>query len=1029
MLLDRLVSHIQDGRKEIVFVVGSPLTAPVSMGQAGVANVSAITAMIRGMFEANPRLLEKFDQQIKLSQNPYQAAFKFLNGIRGQDAANLVIRQAVWMAHKGSSTSSLLSNGSEISETQLGQLENDLNAWNLSPGVDALGKISSLQENNFCNTIITSNFDPLIEVSIRKAGGVAWQTILHSDGSVNQSKASGTQIIHIHGYWRGSDTLHTSTQLLQRRPVLKNSLIGTLSHKLLVFIGYGGWDDILMETLSNLVNNQSAYPDVIWTFFNDIPTVNERLDASLRGGLDRGRVTMYAGIDCHKFFPQLLGQLKPPEIHSVSVLDLSKVAQGDHNSTLGDPVPVKSVDHPNDRRALSIAHLRARRVDCDRPPNIEAWVGRDAELRSLDVSDAKVVAICGIGGQGKSVLASKYLKNVEANETAYSFWDWRDCKEEGDRIRTQLIALIERITGDQSIRSMLHVSSEVELIEVFLDISSELPGVFVFDNVDNYVDLEKGLFVGLLDTLVRKFSSSNAKGRLIVTCRPQIQYDSSAVITFNLSGIDIDETIDLFRQRSSLSICHVDDIKSAHEITKGHAFWLDLIAVQVGRVPGVTLKHLLEDFRRGRGDSPDVLSSIWKRLSDREKVLLRSMAEIVQPETENMLDKLVSQKLNYQKFKKAIKALIQLNLVVVKRENNAPDLYDLHPLVRQFVRKSFDKPERATYIQFVLAQYTVIIKNMGSILGVHLPAPMIERWSQKVELEVEAGLYEDAFGTLSKAGNALVGGGHVEEFIRVARKLFESVDWVSASSKVSQFDQVLARLINCLQLLGEVEDVDDLMRRYEQTIPTKTARYIGYCNVRCHLHWLREEFSEAIKWGEKGVKLKTESDVDTDIDCGHNLALAKRDGGNPKEALAFFLKDVPLQEAEILADDTNSKDGPFFGNIGRCLYLIGDVKLAIKFYRRSARIIEDDESASRRENQCYARQWIAEAFLALGRAERAAVFFMECERLLHDIAPYKSRKIRQKIYDIGLGISRIEILYGESGKIVDDWIYGKSALL
>ena len=40
----------------------------------------------------------------------------------------------------------------------------------------------------------------------------------------------------------------------------------------------------------------------------------------------------------------------------------------------------------------------------DRPPNIDIWVGRDAELRSLETSRAKVISICGIGGQGKSVL-------------------------------------------------------------------------------------------------------------------------------------------------------------------------------------------------------------------------------------------------------------------------------------------------------------------------------------------------------------------------------------------------------------------------------------------------------------------------------------------------------------------------------------------------------------------------------------------------------------------------------------------------
>jgi hypothetical protein len=81
--------------------------------------------------------------------------------------------------------------------------------------------------------------------------------------------------------------------------------------------------------------------------------------------------------------------------------------------------------------------------ECDTPPPILAWVGRSTELSLMETSGIKVIAITGIGGQGKSTLAAKFLVN---GENASRFYDWRDCKEEGNTLHTQIVRIIERIT-------------------------------------------------------------------------------------------------------------------------------------------------------------------------------------------------------------------------------------------------------------------------------------------------------------------------------------------------------------------------------------------------------------------------------------------------------------------------------------------------------------------------------------------------------------------------------------------------------
>ena len=62
--------------------------------------------------------------------------------------------------------------------------------------------------------MLTTNFDPLIGVSISAAGGTSFRTILHRDGNISLTEGDGSHIVYLHGYWFGSDTLHTPRLLI-----------------------------------------------------------------------------------------------------------------------------------------------------------------------------------------------------------------------------------------------------------------------------------------------------------------------------------------------------------------------------------------------------------------------------------------------------------------------------------------------------------------------------------------------------------------------------------------------------------------------------------------------------------------------------------------------------------------------------------------------------------------------------------------------------------------------------------------------
>ncbi len=161
-LLYRLCEGLAESRKEVVFVVGAPLTAPHD-NQAGVADVDGVVEMIRNEFIRKPGQIAQLDNQLSGADNRYQVAFDFLSGRAGQDAANKIIKHAVFRAVNPQESVNSTETLDDLIEDQLRSLDNAPQMWHLSPAVTALGALAAGHPSRFGRTIITSNFDPLIE--------------------------------------------------------------------------------------------------------------------------------------------------------------------------------------------------------------------------------------------------------------------------------------------------------------------------------------------------------------------------------------------------------------------------------------------------------------------------------------------------------------------------------------------------------------------------------------------------------------------------------------------------------------------------------------------------------------------------------------------------------------------------------------------------------------------------------------------------------------------------------------------------
>lgn len=981
-LLERLTAGTASSGRAVVFLVGSGLTAPVDKGLPGVPGVDGVIELIEQAFDDESQRNELRDS-LRDKDNRYQEAFRFLYGRRGPQAANIIIRNAVASARLALADGPRYTLNATTSDEACRAFDADIAGWHLTPGVSALGELLADYPDRCGRTVLTTNFDPLIGTAIGAAGGTSFRTHLHRDGNLTQTAGTGTHIVHLHGYWYGSDTLHTPRQLGQPRPQLRASLSHLIRDQPLVVLAYGGWDDAFSRALIEVVLDDSAFPEIIWCFRDAVPRVRTQLLNVLMPGIDRGRVSLYGGINCNQFLPKLLAAWKIREqpLRVRRQIEL---------------LPTAPFLSTNPSAALpSRVRLQLLNADEDRPPILEYYVGREQELAELESSPFRVAFITGIGGQGKSALAASFFNSV-TSQANFEYRCWRDCKEQSEKFEDNIVSLIE-LLNDGRVKAGELAKQPIEtLANLFSALTEDLSLLVVFDNMDHYVDLETRKLTGSAGDFIHHFLAARSKARLVITCRPSIEDSSTDVISSRLEGLGLSATIQLFKLRRAEA--GNDSIHRAHDVTKGHAFWLDLLAAQVAnRAPKVALENLLDSISTGSGEIPDAtIRSIWQSLRDREQIVLQALAETLRPTSALQLSDYLWGRLRYNQMSRAIRVLRDLNLLVIKSLDNGGEGYELHPIIAAFIRKTFKRAERVGFIEAILAVYSAFFGVHRDELGKRPQPGTVRRWIEGAELCINAGHYSEAFRRLAEVKDAMARSEPPGEFVRVAELLLSSVD-VKDWAGFSQFDGVFTSYHRILVNFGRLATASEQLDRYSETLSGKDARYINYCDMQAYMHWMHHNYPAAIKWGKEGTELKKNSGVDTTFDSAHMLALAQRDSGAIDPALEYFLEGSTIGDVLAAQEPDPDRGGAFYGNIGRCLQLMGQIDPALVCYRKSAVLIERGDQAHTMENQCYIRQWIGELLLAGGQRDSGFTFLEAAFYMWTVISPPKADLVRRLI--------------------------------
>ena len=995
-LVDRLCNASDFRERAVVPLVGSAVSLPDHQGGYGVPGVSDIVQLIRREFQGTDAA-DQFDKIVNdESVNSYQKAFEFLHGRRGQDVANRIIRSAVLCAIDTTNASYLIPNDkvspSDLDSDIYKALENEPRNWLLPGAVDLLGELLVTYSDTFGEAVLTTNFDPLIEISILKHGGQRYRTVLPDDGNIEQTVSEGTHVIHLHGYWWGYDTLHTTQQLGHSRPKLKRSLSRAIESTTLVVIGYGGWDDIITQTLMDIVSDPMSTPEILWTFHDSDPcrieSNNENLLKLLEPGIHRGRVMLYRGVECASLFSNISEQLKPNypcPIGSTGGPQLTTVVK---ETTAG------SVGQRHVRIAIDFALPDLTTAEPDSPLIVEPWFGRDQELGILTSTQSQVWFVTGIGGQGKSALAGRFLKiHCFGNINQFDFWDWRDCKEESDRLNTQLLRLIERLSDGAIDSSKIETTDIKAVVDVLFRVLQSRKALLVFDNVDQYVDLETFGLVKGLDYLVAEAQSRNHQSVFLFTCRPDVQLEESRSLRLPLQGFSKEETGKLVEVSGiPKRYHHLSEV--LHQITKGHPLWINLIVMQAVRNSG-NLEEGLQLLNRGAAEIPSTTKTIWGTLNVQQRDILRTMAELDRPETESQLQRLLPS-VRFNRFNRALKTLRSYHLVEVRTRPEGEPLLGLHPIIREFVRTNFPKRDREKYVGTILVYLDNMIKQFRTLLSKDPSYKIMEYWIRKAEYQITFGHFEEATSTISEIAPSLINRGYSEELVRITLRLLRNCDCAIACSSYRSFDTVFEQSVKQMIELGHA-NINECLTLYGDAIPGKSAQYILLCDLHCYGEWYAGNYEVAIHWGEEGHRLKEDTSVDTVFSTRHNLALAHRDGGHVVEAMEMFLDGEELSEVTRPGKRVEDQGAEFYGNIGRCLYYQERIDEAYNCYVKSAQLLQTARENQDYMNRGYIRWWIGQLLRIKGERKLAAASLRAAICIWDEVSPPRCLAVNEEL--------------------------------
>lgn len=297
----RLQVLAEEADRPLVTVFGSGISSEV------LPSVPQLTDIFRAHMPE--RGLARFDETVAEAQDP---------GVKYQNAAAVLTRQAGEHRVMRAIRTAVLQACPDVLEKDVAEVARNeelcreymkTGNWRIPRGYRQFAKFFASLNGRVRGPIITTNFDPLIELALGQADVPAVPIPIPTDTTptLQQLKEAIAQpVLHIHGYWTGRAASNVPTRITADRPGLDDVLRRLLTNAIVLVVGYSGWLDGFMKSLSSTVldNADLLEAEVLWAAYEtDAAAVTSGAIGRFVGAPG---FTLYLGVDGHDLFTDQL---------------------------------------------------------------------------------------------------------------------------------------------------------------------------------------------------------------------------------------------------------------------------------------------------------------------------------------------------------------------------------------------------------------------------------------------------------------------------------------------------------------------------------------------------------------------------------------------------------------------------------------------------------------------------------------------------------------------------------------------------
>lgn len=661
-------------------------------------------------------------------------------------------------------------------------------------------------------------------------------------------------------------------------------------------------------------------------------------------------------------------------------------------------------------------------AEVDSVKRVPEWVGRENELALVTSRKISVLAINGTGGQGKSALASEILRrHSRGNNAKYEAGIWIDCRELPHSLHFKVIETLDSLSGGIENAALYRDEKLEDTIKRFVRYLKKYKLLLVFDNIDAYVKVDTEGATAEFKPILDSILNTEHESLVILTCRPALIHDSGAFQNLKLSGLSAQDGIEFFKKRGVILQKDNEEkycIKIV-ELTKGHPYWLGLIAGQI-KSDRDSLKKCVEKFTRGeiseRSRIQEYFKDIWDQLNKERQKLLRYLVEAHRPLTDNevsILDR------GPDKVRQELRRLERLGLVEPHEGTNESIIsYQVHPLIREFIHETFSPAAQEQFVQRVL--YIFLPRQLVDILftkGSNLdefdsldPRDLLE----SLETCLNSRNSFRALNLIEQYSHTLQNGGYHHQYQSLACRILDTVDWESYGIlQRGKSSNLISNVLKQMANMGELERCRFYLKKYESKVESNTLSYLNYIGLSANIAWRTGQNSEAIALCNSYENLAVKLDATYALNnVKHIKALSLRESDHVVQALELF------EELGSLDDDDES-EATYLGNCARCYFKLGMFDKAEESLKKSLQLLSMDSTYSSITNIGYGYLWLAEVMFEQNQFRRSKAFLILAEKVWEEYAPGLLSHIVEKsnLYSNNIEWSEFTLSYENAKKM------------